>query len=781
MDSIANAAPLVIVEDGQPRATIVVATNETKATTAATEIQKYVEKMSGAKLPVVTEGAPVSTPVSILVGHTVAAQKLGVKIPAGFDATIHAGAFDEEGYVLKTAGNAIVVAGNSDGPYYGTVFAAYALLEQLGCRFYFPGAWGEIVPQQKTISVAALDVAKRPDFAVRNIWLSGWVPITKEERATYAEWTGKIGFSRGESYPVAGDGFLGGLLPAAEYWETHPEYFAMNKQGDRKPSLHGPKKSFYPRITMLCLSNPDVLTESIKNLEAAFAGQRKMDIVRQNGFGISPPDGAPFCYCEKCLAGSQNFTYPTYVHERMQSEEFFGFAAKLALEFPDKWVGTMAYALREMPPQGVKLPANVAVVYAPISCCVQHANNDPSCWRRQEFVKILRQWRAQTPHLTIYDYNPGFLSGMFLPERDIATFTINAPIYKEIGIKGFNAEGRKAFMQTWLSYYIRAKLLWDAKADVPAIKKEFYTLFFGAEAGPHIQAWWDACEEALGKDAMHSHEDFLINHIYTVAFTKKIHSHIEAARQAKLTDEQRGRVEAVALIADHLEAYAEMNEAEKNLDYTKAAAAAARMTADKQKLNEIYSFFMSLEKRAVPRSYFAEGRQLKFEQLATMTGGTTGTLVAPLPMEMRFVRDRFNEGVVANWYTPAFDDSQWARKNTFVTWDQQDPPEDSAGHDYDGYGWYRGEFDIPAKFAGKPVRFWSGGVINEGWVWINGEYAGHKPHAIWWLHPHDFELDVTKLLKPGRNTIAVRVWNNSEIGGLYRRGFFWTPNTEPVK
>ena len=50
------------------------------------------------------------------------------------------------------------------------------------------------------------------------------------------------------------------------------------------------------------------------------------------GIGISPPDGAPFCYCDRCLAASQNFDYPTYVQERMQSEEVFGFGGRLALQ-----------------------------------------------------------------------------------------------------------------------------------------------------------------------------------------------------------------------------------------------------------------------------------------------------------------------------------------------------------------------------------------------------------------------------------------------------------------
>src|SRR3954470_7332378 len=97
----ARAEPLVIVENGEARAAIVAAANEPKADQAAAEIQKYVEKMSGARLPIVQEGKAVTAPISILVGHTAAAQKLGVLVPAGFNPAIRPEAFEEEGFVLK--------------------------------------------------------------------------------------------------------------------------------------------------------------------------------------------------------------------------------------------------------------------------------------------------------------------------------------------------------------------------------------------------------------------------------------------------------------------------------------------------------------------------------------------------------------------------------------------------------------------------------------------------------------------------------------------------------
>jgi hypothetical protein len=771
---VLGAAPVTIVEDAESRATIVVAAGEGHAQQAAEAIQKYVEKMSGAKIDILQEGeesAPTGT-VSIYVGHTVAAKKNGVEIPSGFDPSIRADAFEEEGYVLKTRGNSIFIGGNSDGPYRGTIYGAYAFLEKLGCRWYFPGEWGEIVPKRKTVTVPDLDVESKPDFPIRYISCGGWWgPLTEDEASAYRDWCDKVGFETGlgELYPLVGDGFLGFLLPAEEYYEEHPEYYAMNEKGERAK----PDNDY---VAMLCLSNPDVFTESVKDLKEAFADKQKGERhrVSPNGFGISPPDGTPYCHCEKCLANSQNFEYPDYFYGRQMSEEFFDFAGRLAKEFPDKWVATMAYILREMPPQGVKVPPNVTVMYAPISCCALHNVTDQSCWRRQEFLQILRQWRRQTPHVYLYEYNPNFLTGLFVPEPGTANAAANIPAYKEVDIKGISAQGGRAFMQTWTSFYVTAKLLWDSTTDVEALKHEFYTNFFGPEGGRHVRAWWDACEEAMGNAAVHVHEDFLVNHVYNAEFTQGIHKHVEAALSANLTDVQRERVEAFALIADHLEAYADMEEADKELRYADAAAAAQRMIDDEQKLHDVYSFFISLN--TAPTSYHVKGRKEAYEKLAVKMNGEEGEIVAPLPLEMTFTRDRFNEGVIGEWYAPDFDDSDWSTKNTFYTWDAQDEPEDDKGHDHNGYGWYRGTFEVPAELKGKPISFHCGGAINEAWIWINGQYVFHSPHKVWWWHAHDFDIDLTDFVEAGKeNTIAIRLWNKAEVGGLFRRGFFWSP------
>lgn len=771
---------ILLVRDGTPTAMIVVPKNakekHPKAFEAANEIQSYIKKMSGAELKIVSEEEiPQDFSTLIFIGHTQAAKKNKIKIPSGFDPSIRPDVYEEEGYIIKTQGNNIFIAGNEDGPYQGTIYAGYAFLEKLGCRWFFPGDWGEIVPKIKTIIAPAIDIEAKPDFAMRGIWLDGRWGLSAQNRKIYAQWGKKVGFSSDYTggqklYPVPGDGYLAQALPPKEYAESHPEFYAMNKKGIRDIS---PKS--HPSFTMLCLSNQEMQKEYIKNVREAFEGKKKYPNVSEIGIGISPPDGTPYCYCETCLAQSQNFKYPNYIHETMQSEEVCSFAAKLADEFPDKWVAVAAYALREIPPQGVKLRQNMVVMYAPISCCVLHPNNSDNCWRRMEMMSILQQWIKLTPHVWLYDYTPGLLVSGFIPERDVANFAINAPIYKKIGLKGFGRQGSNAMMATWISYYTSAKLMWDVNTNIEILKKDFYEKFFGKEAAPHVQAWWDACEQALLKANLHIHEDWLLTHVYTVDFVNSIHKHYEAARKCQMTDEEKQRFKIFELIVQNLEAWANMHDAEMKLDYKKAKESATKMIEVQQKLHEISEFLIGKGGFTNQWECYTKGRQIRLGKLEQMTNGESGIIIDSVPITAKFSRDKFNEGIIYQWYLGEFNDKNWENKNTYLLWDQQDTPEDRIGHDYDGYGWYRFWVNIPEKWKNKPIHFYCGGVINEAWVWVNGEYAGHKPHKIWWMGEHDFDMDISKFIKPGKNLIAIRVLNDAEIGGLYRRGFIWSP------
>ncbi|HQL65551.1 MAG TPA: hypothetical protein PLS78_06815, partial [bacterium] len=232
-----SAADLTLVKDGKPNA-VIIAADEAQAQTAAVEIQKYLEKMSGARLPVLKEGETDSTqlPVKILIGHTKIAEKNKIVIPAGFKEVVgDPKVFEEEGFIIKRRNNQIFIGGNSDGPYRGTIYAGYEFLERLGCRWYFPGEWGEVIPEKKTITFPETDLVSKPDFALRENNLGGWFPSTAEERKIFSDWENKIKYTQGSFYPPVGDGFLAYLVPPNEFYPKEPELFQMNQQGSREP------------------------------------------------------------------------------------------------------------------------------------------------------------------------------------------------------------------------------------------------------------------------------------------------------------------------------------------------------------------------------------------------------------------------------------------------------------------------------------------------------------------------------------------------------------------
>jgi beta-galactosidase len=89
-------------------------------------------------------------------------------------------------------------------------------------------------------------------------------------------------------------------------------------------------------------------------------------------------------------------------------------------------------------------------------------------------------------------------------------------------------------------------------------------------------------------------------------------------------------------------------------------------------------------------------------------------------------------------------------------------------------GCYRRTFDIPAEWLERDVRIVFDGVDSAYDFWVNGQYAGYAEDS---RLPSEFA--VTKLLKPGKNTVAVKVYRFStgsylecqdvwRMSGIYR-------------
>ena len=171
----APAATVNLVEDGRPRATIVLAEEpRAAAQLAAYELQHYLERMSGARIPIVREPADVSGN-RILIGESIATNALG------YDNS----GFDRQEYLIKTMPDTLVLIGHDHDGFtevdyesyasiyhalpssLATCYAVHAFLENnLGVRWYYPNEEiGEIVPSRPTVVVKDLNIRRKPDAA----------------------------------------------------------------------------------------------------------------------------------------------------------------------------------------------------------------------------------------------------------------------------------------------------------------------------------------------------------------------------------------------------------------------------------------------------------------------------------------------------------------------------------------------------------------------------------------------------------------------------------------
>jgi beta-galactosidase len=103
---------------------------------------------------------------------------------------------------------------------------------------------------------------------------------------------------------------------------------------------------------------------------------------------------------------------------------------------------------------------------------------------------------------------------------------------------------------------------------------------------------------------------------------------------------------------------------------------------------------------------------------------------------------------------------------------KSDPPK--IPRDYNPVGSYRKTFNVPSGFKDKQLFLHFEGVASAFFVWVNGQEVGYNQGAN-----EPAEFDVTKLVKPGKNTVSVMVFQYSDgiynedqdmwrLGGIFR-------------
>jgi beta-galactosidase len=91
-------------------------------------------------------------------------------------------------------------------------------------------------------------------------------------------------------------------------------------------------------------------------------------------------------------------------------------------------------------------------------------------------------------------------------------------------------------------------------------------------------------------------------------------------------------------------------------------------------------------------------------------------------------------------------------------------------HDMNEVGSYRRDFDVPADWSARDVFLHIGAAGAAYYIWVNGQYVGYSEDS-----KLPAEFNVTKHLKPGKNTVAIELYRWAD-GSYLEDQDFWRVN-----
>lgn len=480
---------------------------------AAKELQHWLKQAGGAELPIQDLSQPFSGPQIIIGYNDVVKAKTGEPKPADLDESFR---------YFNSGANLFIYGGAMRGSMYGVM----AFLEnELGCRWYTPEV--SVIPEKKTYSFDWLDHSEKPGVRVRNDF---YFEAFNPEWVARNRMNGTLGFAESAKQPGGTENYWAvhtfyPLVPPEEFFGKHPEYYSL---------IDGKRTHDHAQ---LCLTNPDVLKIIVERIK-----KRMHDSPEYLIYDVSQNDWRNPCQCEKCQAivqkeGSESGPIIWFVNQVAEAVE---------KEFPDKFIGTLAYQYTRTPPKYIRPRNNVVVRLCSIECCFAH--DFKTCPENKSFLDDLQKWATLAPHLYIWDYVVNF-SHYIMPYPNFNVLQSNIKTLIEnnsIGIMEQAAYQSRGGEFAELRAYLISRLLWNPDVNTENVINDFMYGYY-RRSGQLVRQYFDLLNSRVTTDT-HIHlgltpEDKL----FTDEFINQSYQIFEEAKKVANNDEILHRVEMASL------------------------------------------------------------------------------------------------------------------------------------------------------------------------------------------------------------------------------------------
>jgi hypothetical protein len=467
---------IILIDEGKSPYSIIIPVDAIPSERyAAEELQKYLERISGVKLPIATDDQPVSR-YEILLGNNMHLRGLGLQVDLA--------KLGPEGFLIKTFNNYLVILG---GRPRGTLYGVYALLEEkLGVRWFTPEV--EYVPRMKRIEISPLNEVQVPALEYREVF---WREMLRDAdfaarhrlNGQHYHLTEKHGGRAAVFYPFVHS--LDQLIPR-EVCEQQPDFW---------PMVGGKRVSGY---VQRCLSNLRLIKMAIERVRGWLKEHPEATII-----DVSQNDSGSWCQCPECKAfdeaeGSPSASIIRFVNAIAESIEH---------DYPNVRVETLAYQYSRKPPRTLRPRRNVIIRLCSIECCFSHPLEGCDSNDNRRFCKDIEDWRQAAPTLYVWDYTTNF-AHYLMPFPNIEVLQPNVKFFIKHGVKGLFEQGNYSpggnGEMAPLRAYILAKLLWNPNVDVQKIIGEFLNGYYG-KAGPIIETYIEMLHRKVKEKEVHVH------------------------------------------------------------------------------------------------------------------------------------------------------------------------------------------------------------------------------------------------------------------------------------
>ena len=362
---------------------------------------------------------------------------------------------EEDAYLFKRIDNSLIIAGGSGN---GLLNGVYSLLEFFGFRKY--SADDPLLLPDKNAFSFPKDELKTPRIKYRT---------TNYYDARDADYKSWHKLSSTDSWGMFVHTFEV-LISPEKYGKTHPEFFSLI-DGERNP------------VTQLCLSNEEVFKTLVAELKKRIEKNPKAKY-----WSVSQNDNDKYCQCAPCKALNQKYG-------NLPSGSMVWFVNKVAREFPDKIISTLAYWYTRAAPSNIVAEPNVNIML----CNIESSREKPVFDTDPAFTSDLQDWGKMSKDILIWDYNIQFANPVS-PFPNLHTIGPNIKFYIQNNVRALfmQATGNKGEFGHLRAYLI-TKLMWNPDADPNAIINDFLDGYYGKSA-KLILNYIDSMREALLND-----------------------------------------------------------------------------------------------------------------------------------------------------------------------------------------------------------------------------------------------------------------------------------------